>query len=129
MDCAAVGSVRTGEFVESMHGQAVEPGLKSQALRFFFIRAIGAVAERGGDGFVDYFVFGDGVGRNEVGGFAEIDFAFYEALEAGEVYVDVGAHVLGGNRCRKHDGQRLLEGYGKIAPGRALILTTGPLVR
>ncbi len=108
MNRAAIGAIWTREFVERAHGEVVEPGLQSQALGLFF--TICAIAEGGGDGFVNHFVWGNGIGLNEPGGFAEINFALDEALEAREIYVDVGAHVLGGNHGGENGGQGLLKG-------------------
>ena len=115
---AAVGSIGAGEFIERIHGQAVEPGFEREALRFFAGRRSPSPPRAAAmvSSITSSLVMESR--HNLVGSFAEINFAFHEALEAGEIHVDVGAHVLGRNRRGKHHGQRVLEGNGNILPGR-----------
>ena len=83
--------------LESTECLTVQPRLQSKLFRL-----LQTVAQRGSNGFVDHFFFGNRVGRDGFLGFTEIDLALDKTIQPRKVGVDVRADILGGNGGRKH---------------------------
>jgi hypothetical protein len=105
-----------GHFIDRFEGEALEPRLEGKLFRTILI------AKSAGDDFVDDLGWGETIVGLFFFGLAEIKFAIDEALEAGEIGVNIGADVIGGDGGRLHGGEGLLEGDAGL--GSALGLAT-----
>src|SRR5262252_10214772 len=94
-----------GEVPDGVQRQAVQPGLQGQAFGF-----LSSVPQGAGNGLVNDFFLGDGVGRNLVSGFAVGKLAFDETLQSSKIGVDVGTDVVLGDGGRLNGGEGFLEG-------------------
>src|SRR5580658_2870805 len=88
------------EVLDRSERKVVQPRFKGEGFRL--LSSVVSVAQRARDGFVDDFLFSEGVGRDLFGSFAEVEFAFDKTLQAAETRVHVRANVFGGGRWDAH---------------------------